>query len=483
MKLNTLLYNNFDKLVVLFLCILACYKSAYLGLVEAGDTNNYIQQIPGRTKGFGIYLSLITNLQVNFHIASAVFVCFHVAIGGVSILYLIKILCGIGFLKNFVARLLVIVLAISPYLQIFLNGKDAYIQNYLMTECLAYPLFLIVLALLIRIVFNLISNSRFSRIDFILINVFFAILISIRPQFNFFFFFQFAIVASVLVKKLVRSFVDLAFVFLVCLLPFLINPALHFIYHGHFPKPSFTTSQILTNVLFYSKSPDSLAIDDSYTRLRFLNIVRKIESDSLNFYSGESYKSHNHDQIRLHCLESDTLMHLTDSQIKLNTLNSESEYENIRITETDWILNWNRNSLKMCLEIFGSPYLLRRHFKNYLYHFFYIPVNKRDILGQKISYWGLTLFFVFLALSIVSIYKSTDSTDRIVLLVVFGVHFMNRALVILLTPGIHRFLFYSEIILLGVLLIIFINQITKVSELLRADNQLKKIIKKFHIGT
>lgn len=321
----------------------------------------------------------------------------------------------------------IFVFLFSPYL-IGIRGANAVVS-----EALAYPLFLIVSKYLIEAIYYLKFRS------FLLAFATTSLLILTRSQFLF----LYPLIALLLIYiaifeiKFRTLFKKIAFWFLTSIiLTITLEMSYHFLAHGKFIRTPFTGIQLATNALYVSSVKDSVNINNEHYRSIFVKIMK--EADSQNLTQSKRFKNmgfYSHYEISYNDLCWRTIF---------PTIKANIQYKN----ETQLFTKVDKITLSL------SKIMITKNFKSFLKIYIY---NAYNCFGGFInSIWILLLSFTTLRW----LFMDRNNKIALILLFVLGLHWSNVLLISLVEPAIVRYVFYTQT-LLFVLVFIFCIEFLK----------------------
>ena len=269
---------------------LAFYLFCFLFLVYGGpvirnDTKTYLSMDAFRDPVYPLFLKFCRLFGSNFGLKIAVVI--QLLFGAFSIYSLLKYIKSKFNIQPFVVFILSLVL-MFPYFHVpMFNSGSASIGNYLMTEALAYPLFLIIIRYFIETIFD--KNGKKAIIVISLT----ALLMLVRGQFKFMYVVDFAMIAYLLYanRNTKKALILCGLVIGCSVITNLFDRTYHLALHGKFVTTPFGGNQLFTPVLFFAKPGDENLFKDSTDK----NIVRGMIQRVQEYRANNDDKNHQDD--------------------------------------------------------------------------------------------------------------------------------------------------------------------------------------------
>jgi hypothetical protein len=271
--LNKALHYLF-VLIYVFIFIIVAYQ----GPIILTDSPSYIEMFIIRLPAYALFLKLF---QCIFHESYLfIVVIVQILIGFAGVFIFMNKLVRLDIIKGIPLFFLSLIL-LSPY---FLFFKTA---NYILSEALAYPIYLIFLSCFIN---GIIKNS----INSLLISVILAyLLLLVRSPFLFII----PVAILTIVYLIIRNQLYFKKLVLVIAL-FIITPifanltdmSYHKIVHDHFVKTPWTGIHLLASAIYVADSQDSVVFNNLEERIFFKKVYADLEKErlTLNQFSQSS---------------------------------------------------------------------------------------------------------------------------------------------------------------------------------------------------
>ncbi|RAR75335.1 hypothetical protein [Flavobacterium aciduliphilum] len=412
-KINRIYFN---ALFVVITCFLVLWK----GVVYAPDSEGYLSMSIYRSLGYPS------------------FILFHKALFGSRYVYFVllsQLLLNLGaifYLKNKVQQILnlpfwkaflfMLLLAIPLFYEI-------HVANGLLSEALAYPLYLIVLAHL----FDFLVTKNRKKV--ILSAILLLLLIQVRGQFMFLVVVLFlAVFVSEMSFKLLKK--QIGILVFIILIPFIsvgIDICFHKIVHHKAVTTPWTGIQIATLPFFIANQKDYLEFPSTEQQDYFRFIYGRLEQKNLllNQFSDDSTTKMDY-----------YFSHYV--QIANGTLNNDGEsfFKNNHVLQEDLVVVNDKMTSSMTMP------LVKAHFFKWVSLYFENICKGLGTAKNVLLILFLCVFSFFRLLS-----KPIPALKIIFIgtLLVLG----NAALVALAEPTISRYLFYNNWVLLSIVLLLF----------------------------
>ena len=252
-----------------FVCFAAL---AYHGPVIRNDSKTYIAMEAYRDPIYPLFLKFC--MLFGNHFGLRIAVVLQLLFGAFAIYLLIKYLKGKFSLNVFVVFLLSVIM-IYPYLNIpMFNSGSSSVGNYLMTESLAYPLFLIAMRFLIEAVVD--KNWRKGTITVIVL----SILILVRGQFKYMYVVELAMIGYLLyVSGNKKNALMLCGVIIGCfVISNLVDRTYHYVVHRKFSTTPFAGNQFFAPTLFLAKPGDENIFKDSSDKALAGEMINRVHA-------------------------------------------------------------------------------------------------------------------------------------------------------------------------------------------------------------
>lgn len=379
-------------------------------MIVAPDSAGYLNMTIIRSPAYPIFLKLIKLVSGRFFSTAVLIVQYLINIAAVY--YFIGTL-----FKTWKTTILYYVLLAAVLLAPCLYAVT--IVNCFLSEALAYPLYLITIALLIKALY-----FKSQRYLYYVLPVLFVLLLT-RNQF------LFVIVPAIILTfwlgfslKSIRTYIPLALLFLVLpLITGLTDKTYHKVMHGHFVKTPWTGIHLLTPAMFVADAEDVTLFTDAKEQLFFKTMYQSLANKKLTtaYLQLPDYE----DEVIFYCNQY--------TKIANHTLYDEGkELLGSNLTETEKYIYLDKLTQHMTLPLVKNNFSkwAKLNFKNFCYGF----GNARYALIY-ILLLGLSCFAV--------IKKKTDYLIQLIALVSL-VTLLNVALVAIGIHTIKRFTFYND---------------------------------------
>lgn len=407
-----------DKLIYLFILVLAFIKIMITGPIYFSDSSGYVNMQLVRSFGYPYYI-YIHQVIFGKYFANALIITQFLLSSGAA-LFLVKcIQKSIAFNRWFALSLFLILM-----FPVFTGIK---IANLILSEALAYPLYLLIVAnLLVGIVEKI---NKYFYYSIILT----FILLLIRGQFLF-------LIPVLLISIILANYKSLfdkrSLVLFVCALivPFLsiyADITFHKIVHKRQVTTPWTGIQISTIPFFVSDQNDSLIFKNKEQRHYFRHIYSKLKEKKL-LYSQHPVGPKTVDFFFENYVE---ICNHTLHRNGLETFQSNAPFE-------DKIIFNDKITTAMTLP------LIQNNFKKWLGVY-----TSNFIKGFDTSKYFL-LTIILLAVSLITLIRKENKLSKIIILLVL-LQIGNVAIVALAEPTIGRYTFYNNWILIAVVLMLF----------------------------
>ncbi|NOU18341.1 MAG: hypothetical protein HOO91_12365 [Bacteroidales bacterium] len=416
--------KDYPFLVLSFLIYsILCFVIFRRGLILAPDSDGYINPTIIRSPVYPLIIQFCKLLVGIYY--DKLLLLLQIVIGLIGVGVFSKLLFKQFSLNKWLV-LVISFMLFSPYI------FSIQVGNMLLTESLAYPLFLIT----IKYILEGMSGSNHRK--FILSFFFLTLLILTRSQFLFLypliaiiFFYLFIFTTTNKLKLLKLSIIFIGMV-ISC---FLLEMTYHYVVSGKFIRTPFTGIQLATNAIYVSSSKDSTIFYDKAERQTFVKIVKEAENKQLTlstFSSKENTSFIHHYGVAYNEICWRTIYPILQKQImskNISDMYMEIDKITISISKKLMLYNW-------------KPFLTL-YFK-----------NMYNGMGGFIGFtWTLLSLLCLLALFFIG----KRSIEIIILATLFISHLLNLSLVSLVEPIIIRYSFYTEILLLVVLTSILLS--------------------------
>jgi len=437
MKINSILkLPNFTKrkqlisAFIVFSYILIVGYLISIGIKYAPDSKGYLEMHPIRTPLYPLIIKLLQLAGGHyFHLLTLVF-----QIGiGITAVYIFSSYWMQTFNLPIWITFLISLVCFAPYI-ISENG------NYILSEAIAYPLFLIAM----RYFFSALLSKKFNH--FYIYLLFLLLLILTRSQFLFLYPLSFLALIYLFYNAknekiaIIKLFV--AFIFCIILTNVFERSYFYFKYHK-FKTIPFTGIQIATPAFYLTKANDIKLFTDS-TEIKYFSDVYKIISDNnwtwnyntkLNGNKGMSYYGSVYNKICHGAIEPIAEV-LYKKIINDNTM--------------DGYIAIDQLTSKIALKIINANKM--RYFKLY-------TMNLIEGIGGK----HYTVFFLILFLLSFLIFCKTKNIYALFTFSVCCINISNVALIAILEPtNLYRYTIYNDALFSTLLIIISFRAINQI---------------------
>ena len=242
----------------------------FVGPIQAPDSYTYIHGNEVRSPLYPLIIQMVNgNLSL--------LVLLQLALGLFAAHYLLVTLKEI-FRFTIDIAIIVLCLLLYPYCHV-LAPSVFYMGNYILTEPICYPLFLLALAFL----FKGITQGKLSQ--YIAFIVFSGLLVLTRRQFLFLYpIFAIVFCYVVLIQKPNFSKILLLAIFVSSILfTNVLEKTYQYVQHGKFVTIPFTGKQMLISALFVAKEQDEKLFHDPTQKEFFINVHEKMSAMQITF--------------------------------------------------------------------------------------------------------------------------------------------------------------------------------------------------------
>jgi hypothetical protein len=414
MKIQSLRKNEYFYIIVsLLLYSIMSFVIFKRGLILSPDSEGYLNPLIIRSPIYPLLIKFCKLLAgINFG----------------SLLLIIQIILGLGsvfafslfLFKQFsLDKWIILLLSLFLFVPYIVSMQ---IGNTVLTEPLAYPLFLFT----IKYLFEAFREKTLR--NFIISFCFATVLILTRSQFLFLYPLIALLISYLLlftsINKKVLMKISVTFIgFIIGF--FIIEMTYHAIADGKFVRTPFTGIQLSTNAIYISSVKDSTIFSDKQEKEIFISIIKATENKNLTLSSFASksdlnYMSHYDTAYNEICWR--TMFPILRDNLKYDS-SSEMYLEIDKITL----------SISKKLIVHNWKPFLNLYFKN-----IYTGMG-----GLIVITWTILTFFCLLIL----FFNGNRSVELIFLLTIYISHFFNLALVSLVEPVMKRYSFYTEVLL------------------------------------
>ena len=391
----------------------------YFGALYSPDTEGYLNMDIYRSLGYPFFIAIHKLIFGTFYLNALLFSQFLINI--FSIFYLKKCLKKCLNISNWNSNFVLLLLAIPFFYEIK-------VINNILSEAIAYPLFLLV----VGNIFYFITFKNFKNFYYSILLI--LLLIQVRGQFLFF---VPVVISAIIISKINNSFTKshwIAFVFAV-LIPFISIGAditFHKIAHNKAVTTPWTGIQISAMPFFVSKPSDSLLFKS------------KLQKDYFNYiYSNLEKKKILLSQVPEYPLSKIDFYFANYTNIANSTIGNYGEefFKNNNAPDELVILN-DKISYSITLS------LMKNNFTNWSK--LYLQNISKGIGSAKI----LILTFFLLIFSLKKIIKDENNIAKFIFigtLLIIG----NIFLVAIAEPTTSRYCFYTNWILISIVMVLF----------------------------
>lgn len=403
------LYTFLVILLYFAIAILALHRGINIG----ADSKTYLNSSIYRSPVYPLFLQLSKLISVRFFNQFVIIIQLLLGFYGVSTF---SCFLKSQFRLNKRLVFLMIFILMTPYF------IAPYIANRIMTEPLAYPLFLLTITYLLQGILT--KNLKKLIISFFLL----ALLTLTRTQFLFMYPLLVAILFYLCFYKIFnkREMIKISFLSIIILFSaFMAEKSYNYIVFGKFIRVPFTGIQLAGNLIYVSSSKDSIFLSDLTERRLFIKMMSAAEKGgtALNTFQPlgkESFINHYRKS-----------MNSIYWEIIYNTFRNEYPLQK----QPDLWINIDKTTLSITKNLISQK--REAIFRLYLENIYYG-------LGGMVGFWGnLSILLYLICLFI----KGNHKNETIFLLFAIICHLLNTAFVALVEPVTSRYIFYTEILL------------------------------------
>jgi hypothetical protein len=403
------------------------------GISTDGDAITYINMDPHRSAGYPLFIKLTSlfGLVHSYRLTALIALAF----GLFVIFRFVDFLKG-QFKLSSISVFVTSFIFMLPYLV-------SRLANSILTETLAYPLFLLAVHMLLKSAFE---KSKRSAIIYLIVV---SLLVLVRSQFIFFNIISLLIILYLTwySQNKIKYALPLLGVFLITILSGnLVDRTYHLALHKHFAVAPFIGVQLETMPLYNLKDNDLNLFTDTLKR-GLIDTVLSCEKASDIYNIGKN-------KVKSSEYESFKFMHSYNPiswQFAEKYIEHASHKKGLDRKSMDFWIYLDHVTTQIAFR------LIKAHPKEYAWIYL---VNFKSGFGD----WQLLLPFIMLFLfSIISFFK-TGNKISILFLTVCVLMLSNITLICIFEPSLDRYTFYTTYLMLAIIFIPVFKSLEKVSE-------------------
>ncbi|SRX54781.1 glycosyltransferase family 39 protein [Aequorivita sp. CIP111184] len=382
------------------------------------DSQGYLEMSLIRSPVYPIFINVIEKIFGDYFLTAAV--CIQFVIMSLAIFYLVVTLRKLYNIQSFWYLLLVLLL-LSPALY------EVNVSTRILSEALAYPLYLIIFSLFIKAFTETKTKPLLISFPFLLL------LLLTRGQFVYL-----AVVGLLLAlfilwkqKRVIRqSWIMVAFI----ALPFIANftdKTYHYVVHQHFVTTPWTGIHLITPALFVATESDESVFSSEEEKSFFLKIFKKLKENGLTLSSLDEKNSES------------TIFYIQNfTKIANGTVFNEGRYFfGIPIDDAETFIKLDTLTKKMSLPLTLKN--LAKWSKLYYQNFAYGLNGSRFVM----------LYLLLLIVALFSVFRIPSSEIKFILLG-SAITLFNIGIIAIGMHTIKRFTFYNDWILFFIFFIL-----------------------------
>ena len=417
-------YSFFEKRFTLLLWLVFGVFFALIlqkGALSFPDTEGYLDMAIYRSPIYPIFLAIINSFSGTYF--NYITVGIQAILGFLAVRYLIITIGNVLSIPKFWLLILAGVVLL-PYM------GSLSIANALLSEALAYPLYLLVIALFLKSLTQCNLNSVWKSIPYLLI------LLLTRNQFLFLIPIGVLLILWITKFRLRSVWMLLAIFLSLPLISSVADKSYHFFTHGHFVATPWTGIHIITPAFFVADEEDFIIFENEGKQLFFQNVMDELKQKELNIY----HLPPNSDALaRYTTYYSSIANHTVFEEGKEHFQDANEPLQPTTFIETD----------RLTSEM--TPPLIMDNLTAWFK--LYVKNVSHGFGGSK----SVLLYCIILLLSVFYSYKTSNVWSHSILLLVSAT-FGN---IVLIAVGMHtvdRFTFYNDWVLF-LIIFILLNQI------------------------
>lgn len=411
-------YKQYTDLPRLVLYLLTLVWVLISGTREDNDSAAYDVLAPFRSVGYPLYVKITTLFGLIHSHIPVVFVS--IVLGIIAINLFVNLLKKHFTLSGW-SVFTVTFFLISPYFIYF-------IANTNMSECIAYPLFIFSIYLLLRAIFE--KNKWIAiRYFFVL-----ALLLMVRNQFNFFSLFSFLLILYLLwysEQKMKTAFLLIGMWVLSILLTAVSDRMYHYVVHQKFVVTPWTNGQLITAMFYSTTLKDTALFEGAYQKGMIDTVVNRLKRDEIYNVKFNSIEYSENTAFKFSKLY---------VSIQRWTVGYGKDYfakQGYKTSGRDCMGFWLQFD-KLTTDM--AYKLIKTHPYNYAKMFF---------VNFKASFGGLLYMMFYLLLFFISclLVLRTGNKESITMMIILAINILNTCVVSAVVIPEERYYYYNDILL------------------------------------